>query len=128
MHDIYKKFLRIGLLLALILPFYSNAQNKVELIHIAQKHLNAEQIKALTIPEINALNYMFTSSFIIDTTTTVYKKWAADNGAVDVVLLNPQRKKTERTFYKNEKYPGFIIEFLSRDEVDKEINKILNTP
>jgi len=128
MHNNHKNMLRLGFFFAMILPFFCIAQNKTELNQIAQKHFNTEQIEALTVPEINAINYLFTSSYVVDTSTMAYKKWIKDNGAIDIVLIRPQRKKSVRTFYRNEKYPGFVIEFFSKDEVEAQVNKITNTP
>lgn len=104
------------------------SQTHIAINPVAQKYFSVEQVEKMSNNEIKAVNFLFTSSFIADTTTSVYKKWIKENGDIDIVLLKPQRKKSERTFYRHEKYPGFVIEFLSRDEVEAKINSILNTP
>lgn len=128
MNKNYINMIRLGFFFAFVLPFYSFAQNKASLNQVAQKHFSTGQIEALTTPEISAINYMFSSSYIVDTSTMIYKKWVKENGAIDIVMLNPRRKKSERTFFRDEKYPGFVIEFYSKDEVENQVKKILNTP
>ncbi|MCK9613416.1 MAG: hypothetical protein PHR81_06740 [Bacteroidales bacterium] len=120
----------LSVLLFTFIAYSTNlyAQSNTTINPIAKKYFTARQADSLSKSEIRAVNYMFTSSYIVDTTTSVYKKWIKENGDIDIVLLKPQRKKSERTFYRNEKYPGFVIEFLSRDEVEAKINSILNTP
>jgi hypothetical protein len=104
----------------------ASAQNNELINPIAKKHLSPQQIDKLTIPEINMINFMFTSSYIVDTTTEIYKKWMNDNGNIDVVLLNQRRKQSERVFCTSEKYPGFVIELMSWDELNAEVKNIVN--
>lgn len=119
---------RISLMLVFLLFLVhckASAQNNENLNALAKKYLSREQVEKLTPLEIKGLNFLFESSYIVDTTTTIYKKWVIDNGPLDIVLLNKHRKYSERVFYKNEKYPGLIIELFSRKEIDDALKTIL---
>ena len=103
----------------------ASAQSNENLNALAKKYLSREQVEKLTPLEIKGLNFIFESTYIVDTTTTIYKKWVMDNGPIDVVSLNKHRKYSERVFYRNEKYPGLIIELFSRKEIDDALKTIL---
>ncbi len=105
----------------------ANAQSNSDLINpLAKKHLTQIQIDTLSKHEIDMINYMYTSSFIVDTTNKYYKKWLNEKGGIDVALLNQQRKQSERAYCRFENYPGLVIELLSWDEMKAEAEKILN--
>lgn len=120
------KFFAVLLLFTLCFNHAVLAQEQTRLCTAAKNQLSQAQVAALTANGIKALNFIFTASYIVDTTTLAYRNWIRDNGPVDVTMLENHRKKSERSFYLNEKYPGLRIELLSRDEMDAEIKKIMN--
>jgi hypothetical protein len=107
----------------------AGAQTKQELNPLAKKHLNTEQIESLTSADINTINFYFTSSYILDKTNPYYIKWLDEHGGVfDVYELYKFRKQSQRAFFKAERYPGFVIELLSWDEIEQVHKKFINLP
>lgn len=103
------------------------AQSNHDINPIAKSHLSPEKLGAMTSSEILATNFLFTSSFIVDATTAGYKKWLKEHdGVFDISVLNKFRKQSERSFYKNEFYPGFVVELFSWDEIQNEYKKLSN--
>lgn len=117
----YRKYLCIAIFAFFVPSISSLAQIKIEINSIAKQHFKSEQIQSFTAAEIHAINFMFTSSFIVDKSSAGYIKWLNDhNGIFDISLLNRFRKQSERAFYKTEHYPGFVIELFSWDEIQRE--------
>jgi len=130
-HDILKFYQNKILVFSLIILFSSvlsaTAQVPAEINPIAKTHLSQEQILSMSAFDINLINFFFTSSFIVDKTTPGYAKWLNDHdGVFDVSLLSKFRKQSERSFYRNENYTGFVVELFSWDEIQAESKKLSN--
>lgn len=130
-HDILKFYQNKILIFTLIILFFSvlssTAQVTSEMNPIAKTHLSQEQILSMSASEVNLINFFFTSTFIVDKTTPGYAKWLNDHdGIFDVSLLSKIRKQSERSFYRNENYAGFVVELMSWDEIQAESKKLSN--
>jgi hypothetical protein len=129
-HNLLISYLKTFLFFIFVLsiPTISvKAQSNNEINPVAKSHLSLEKIGTMTSSEILATNFLFTSSFIVDTTTAGYKKWLKDHdGVFDISVLNTFRKQSERSFYKNEFYPDFVVELFSWNEIQSEYKKLSN--